>query len=63
MDTIQRCDHNVKADHIPLGNDWTVHDFDSDSCPISFCPLANSALWTACRHDYAKETNKIFQVK
>jgi hypothetical protein len=58
---IQRCHHNVRVDHISLGNDWAVHDFDSDSCPISLCPLENSTLWTAYRHDSTKETNKICQ--
>jgi hypothetical protein len=48
MDTIQRSHHNIRTDHIPLGNDWAVHNFGSESCPISLCPLANSALWTAC---------------
>jgi hypothetical protein len=63
MHTIQRCHHNVRADHIPLGNDWAVHDFDSNGCPTSLCPLVNSTLWTACRHDSAKETNKFYKKK
>jgi hypothetical protein len=54
MDTIQRSHHNIRTDHIPLGNDWAVHDFGSKSCPISLCPLANSAMWVACGHDSTK---------
>jgi len=61
MDTIQRSHHNVRTDHIPLCNNRSVHDLSSEGCSISLCPLANSALWTACRHDSAKETNKICQ--
>jgi hypothetical protein len=48
-------------DHIPLDNDWEVHNFGSKGCSISLCHLANSALWITCRHDFAKETNKICQ--
>jgi hypothetical protein len=52
MDTIQRSHHNIITDHY----------FCSESCPISLCPLANSAMWAACGLDSAKETNKIYQI-
>jgi len=61
-DTIQRNHHNIITDHIPLGNDWAVHNFGSESYTISLCPLVNSAWWAACGHNSAKETNKICQI-
>jgi len=63
MDTVQRSHHDVGTDHIPLSNNRSVHDLSSEGCSISLCPLANSALWTACRHDsarFAKNNPKIF---
>jgi len=61
MDTIQRSHHNVGTNHIPLNNNRSAYDLSSEGCSISLSPLASSALWTACRHDSAKETNKICQ--
>jgi hypothetical protein len=57
VDTVQRSHHNVRTDHISLGNDWPIHDFGSKGCPISLFLLVNSGLWTACRHGSVKECN------
>jgi hypothetical protein len=54
VNTIQRCHHNVRANHIPLGNDWAIHDLGSEGCSISLCPLADPGLWAACKHDSVK---------
>jgi hypothetical protein len=61
VDAVQRSHHDVHMNNIPLGNGKSVHNFGSKGCQISFCPLSDSALWTASRHDFAKITNKICQ--
>jgi hypothetical protein len=60
MDTIQGCHHNVRVDHIPLGNDCAVHDLGVKHGPIFLGPLADPALWTAGRHDFAKRNQRDF---
>jgi len=61
MNTIQWSNHNISTNEIPLWNDCPVHNSGSKGCNIFFCPLTNTALWTASRHDSAKITNKICQ--
>jgi hypothetical protein len=61
VDNVQRSHHNVCTNNVSLGNDNSVHNFGSQGCQISFCPLSNSTLWTASMHDSVKITNKICQ--
>jgi hypothetical protein len=61
MDTIQRSHHNIRLNNIVLCNYWLVHYLGSGSYHITLCPLSDSTLWTASRHDYAKITNKVCQ--
>jgi hypothetical protein len=54
MNTIQWSHHNVCSNNIPLCNDGPVHNFGSEGCQIFLCPLSDSALRTASKHDSAK---------
>jgi hypothetical protein len=55
INTIQRRHHDVRANHIALGNDCAVHDFGLYCAPIFLCPLADPALGTDGKHDSAKK--------
>jgi hypothetical protein len=60
MDAIQRWHHDIRPDDISLSNDCEVHSLGLECSPIFHNPLADPALWTACIHDSAQETNKIY---
>ncbi len=58
-DNIQMSYQNISPDYIPFWNDQSVGNFDSGSCNAFLCPLLNSALRAASRHDFVNN-NKIF---
>jgi hypothetical protein len=60
MNAVQRWHHDIRPDDVPLGNDSAVHSLGLDYSPIFHSPLTDPVRWTACRHDSAQETNKIY---
>jgi hypothetical protein len=51
---VQRSHHDIYEDHIALRNSLPI----LNSGLSSFCPLTDSGLRTASRHDYAKKKKK-----
>jgi hypothetical protein len=50
VDTIQRCHHNIGANHIPLGNDCAVHNFGSEKINVKLGALQlrlNESIFTS----------------
>jgi hypothetical protein len=58
MDTIQWRNHNICSNNIPIWNDRPIHNLGFRSYHIFLCPLSDSALWTASRHDFASNNQQ-----
>jgi hypothetical protein len=58
IDDIKGCYHHISLDDIPLWNDWHVCYSGSKSYNAFLCPLSDSALRAAGRHDSAKNNQK-----